>query len=116
MSDMADVGELVRRVMPEIGSAVAVYGSEVLTRVDGTAEAATRLGQRWLVRIFQGATDPVPIEVAIMDLAAAPGDADALAALRLQIRKVLAGDGELVAELAAMLSARVTTRPGKSRA
>lgn len=107
MPDVNEIEALVGQVVPAIGSAVAAYGTGVLTRAENeAAEASVRLGQRLLARILRRTSDPAPVEAAVADLAAVPGDGDALGALRLQIRKALAGDTELVAELAALLSAR----------
>lgn len=107
MPDVHDIEVVVGQVMPAIGSAVAAYGAGVLTRAeDEAAEASVRLGQRLLARILRRAADPSSVEAAVGDLVAAPGDGDAVGALRLQIRKALAGDAELVAELAALLPAR----------
>lgn len=107
MPDMHDVDTIVGQVVPMIGAAVGAYGEGVLSRAeDEAAEATVRLGQRVLARILHRAPNPVPMQAAVGDLAAAPGDADALAGLRLQIRKLLAADADLVAELAEMLPAR----------
>lgn len=107
MPDVNDVEVLVGQVVPAIGSAVAAYGAGVLTRAEDEAAGATvRLGQRLLARILHRAPDRASVEAAVKDLAVVPEDADALGALRLQIRKVLAGDAELVADLAGLLPAR----------
>lgn len=107
MPDVNDVEVLVGQVVPAIGSAVAAYGAGVLTRAEDEAAGATvRLGQRLLARILHRAADKASVETAVRDLAVEPGDADALGALRLQIRKVVAGDAGLVSELASLLSAR----------
>ncbi|GAA2049410.1 hypothetical protein GCM10009839_64180 [Catenulispora yoronensis] len=107
MPDVNDVEVLVGQVVPAIGSAVVAYGAGVLTRVeDESAKATVRLGQRLLARILHRAPNRASVEAAVTDLAAVPEDVDALGALRLQIRKVLAGDAELVAELSALMPAR----------
>ena len=107
MPDVHEVEVVVGQVVPAIGSAVAAYGAGVLTRAeDEAAEATVRLGQRVLARILRRAPDPAPVEAAVADLAADPADADALGALRLQIRKALVSDRDLIAEVAALLPAR----------
>jgi hypothetical protein len=105
--DVHDVEVVVGQVVPAIGSAVAAYGAGVLTRAeDEAADATVRLGQRLLSRILHRTPDPLPVESAVGDLAAAPDDADALAALRLKVRNVLKADAGLAAELAGLLPAR----------
>lgn len=107
MPDAHDVEVVAGQIVPVIGAAVAAYGAGVLSRAeDEAAEATVRLGQRLLSRILHRAPEPGPVEAAVGELAAAGDDADALAALRFQVRKVLAGDAGLVAELAGMLPSR----------
>lgn len=107
MPDVSDVEVLVGQVVPAIGTAVAAYGAGVLTRAEDEAAGATvRLGQRLLARVLHRASDPASVRAAVTDLAAGPEDVDAQGALRLQIRKALVGDAELVTELASLLPAR----------
>lgn len=101
---------LVGQVSPYVTAAVGAYGSTVLAKVNDEAAGATvGLGRRMLQRIFgsRGAGDAPH---AVADLAADPNDPDLQAALRVAIRKVLAVDTELAADLRAMLAAeaRVT--------
>lgn len=70
-----------------------------------SADATVGLGRRLLQSVWRRAGRPVAVEQAVADLAAAPDDADAPAALRLQVRKVLAADDELLREISAQLSA-----------
>ncbi|MFE4016819.1 hypothetical protein ACFXPZ_05185 [Streptomyces sp. NPDC059101] len=101
---MSNVEVMLGQIVPAAGAAVAVYGAAVLQRVEDEAAGATvRLGQRLLARIRGGAADPTAIDGAVTDLAADPDDPDALAALRLQIRRALAADPALVDEIAALL-------------
>lgn len=103
---MSDIEVMLGQIVPAAGAAVAVYGAAVLRRVEDEAAGATvRLGQRLLARIRGGAADPAAIDGAVTDLAADPYDPDALAALRLQIRRALAADPALVDEIAALLPA-----------
>ncbi|TKA02910.1 hypothetical protein FCI23_38265 [Actinacidiphila oryziradicis] len=97
------LGELV----PAVGAAVSAYGVGVLTRAEDEAAGATvRLGQRLLARILQRTGDRTPIGAAVTDLAEAIEDPDAMAAPRLQIKKLLTGDPELAIELSALLPER----------
>lgn len=101
---MAEVDVIVGQVVPVIGAAVGAYGAGVLTRVqDSAADATVGLGRRVLGRLLHHAAEREPLERAVVDLAANAGDPDALAALRLQVRGILARAPELVEELAGML-------------
>jgi hypothetical protein len=103
---VSDIEVMLGQIVPAAGAAVALYGAAVLRRAeDEAADATVRLGRRLLARIRGGAADPAPLDGAITDLAADPGDPDALVALRLQIRRVLAADPALVGDLAALLPA-----------
>jgi len=101
---VSEVDVILGQVVPVIGTAVGAYGAGVLTRVEqGAADATVGLGQRVLARLLHHAARPAQLEEAVADLAADGQDPDALAALRLQVRKILAASPELVAQLAAML-------------
>ncbi|MFD6885435.1 hypothetical protein [Streptomyces sp. NPDC059957] len=103
---MSNIEVMLGQIVPAAGAAVAVYGAAVLRRAEDEAAGATvRLGRRLLARIRSGAADPAAIDGAVTDLAADPADPDALAALRLQIRRALAADPALVDEIAALLPA-----------
>ncbi|MEU9188639.1 hypothetical protein AB0D14_29700 [Streptomyces sp. NPDC048484] len=93
-------------VTPYVTAAVAAYGTAVLTRAqDATADATVALGQRLLWRMLGRREDSTPLTAAVEDLAVNPGDSDAEAALRMQIRKVITDDAALFRELAAMVRA-----------
>ena len=101
---MPEIDMLVGQVVPAIGAAVGAYGAGVLTRVEeNAADATVSLGQRVLTRLLRQAARRAPLEEAVTDLAANGQDPDTLAALRLQVRKILAAHPELVPELAGML-------------
>ncbi|HEV2638995.1 MAG TPA: hypothetical protein VGX23_27875 [Actinocrinis sp.] len=101
---MSEVDVLVGQVVPVIGAAVGAYGAGVLTRVEqGAADATVGLGQKVLARLLHHTARPASLEEAVVDLAAHGQDPDALAALRLQVRKILADSPEVVKELAGML-------------
>lgn len=100
-----DAASLAADVSPYISAAVTAYGDAVLAKVrDDAASATVGLGRRLLQKVFghQGEGDPLP--GALADLTANPGDADALAACRLAIRKALAADPGLEADVRLMLS------------
>jgi hypothetical protein len=104
---VSELDVLVGEVVPLISGAVGAYGATVLSRTqDAAADATVRFGRLLLQRIWHRAPAPQALESAAKDLAESPQDADALAALRLQVRKVLAKDRDLVIELTAVLSAR----------
>ncbi|MFD7919002.1 hypothetical protein ACFV3R_07250 [Streptomyces sp. NPDC059740] len=110
---MPDVDMLVGQVVPAVGAAVSAYGTAVLTRAETEAAGATvRLGQRLLHRLLRRGPDPAALERAVTDLAAAEGDQDAVAALRLRVRQALHACPELAAELAGLLPAPAAASGG----
>jgi hypothetical protein len=99
------VVELAAQLMSYVIAAIRAYGGAVLQATqDDAAEATVGLGRRVLQRIFgtRAADEQVPEPVA--DVAADPGDEGAVAALRLAIRKALAADPRLRAEVEGMLA------------
>lgn len=107
MPDVQDVEAVVGQVVPMIGAAVAAYGGDVWSHAeDALAEGTVGAGRRMLIWLVGRVSKPERLREAVGELAAAPSDGDALAALRLQVRKVLTGDPGLVAEVAGMLPAR----------
>ena len=97
--------ELAALLMSYVTAAIGAYGGAVLEKAqDDAAEATVGLGRRVLQRIFgtRAAGEQVPEPVA--DVAADPQDEDAVAALRLAIRKALAADPGLRSEVEGMLS------------
>lgn len=106
MPDVHEVDVVVQKVVPAIGAAVAAYGADVLSQAESSATDATaRAGKKALTRLLDRAPNPAPVREAVGELAAAPGDTDAWAALRWLVRKVLTGDAELLTELAAEFAA-----------
>jgi hypothetical protein len=101
--------DLAGAVVPYIAAAAGAYGAAVVERIrddvaDTTANATVTLGRRILRRIMgreQGGARPV-VE-AVQDLAVDTADSDAVAALRLQLRKLLAADPVLASDLAQLL-------------
>jgi hypothetical protein len=101
-----DVATVAAEMTPYISAAVGAYGGAVLARVrDEAADATVGLGRRLLQRVFgqRDVTEPLPEPLA--NLAMDPRDADALAACRMAVRKALAADPVLMAEVRSMLAA-----------
>jgi hypothetical protein len=104
---VSEVESALAEVLPVMSAAAGAYGAEVLTRVeDAAADVTVGLGRRLLQRVWRGSARPEAVKAAVAELAEAPGDADALAGLRLQVRKVLAQDPQLLEEIAGLLPAR----------
>ena len=102
-----DVAAVVNDAWPFISAAVAGYGAAVLRISDeAAAEATVTLGRRILQRVFGRGMPPQ----ALTDLAADLQDSDLQAALRVTLRKLLAEDSELTAQIRDMLAGtRVVT-------
>ncbi|MFF4754782.1 hypothetical protein ACWD5R_17250 [Streptomyces sp. NPDC002514] len=104
----AEIVQFLGQAGPYLTAALGAYGAGVLTRaensaVDATANAGRRLLQAvWRRRDAQGRAE---LEAAVGDAVAEPDDADAAAALRQQIKRVLRDDAELLRELTALLPA-----------
>lgn len=111
---MLEVDVVLSQIVPAIGAAVGAYGTGVLVRTEAAAADATvSLGHRLLAKIMHRAPERARLEAAVADLAADGQDQDAVAALRLQLRKILAQDPQLIAELAEMVpSARQASVTG----
>jgi tetratricopeptide (TPR) repeat protein len=100
-----DVLSLAAEMTPFMSAAAAAYGGAVLARArDEAADATVGLGRRLLQRVFgtRGENEPLPDHLA--DLASSPQDEDALAAVRLAIRRAMAVDSALEADLRSMLA------------
>jgi hypothetical protein len=101
-----DVASLAAEMTPYVSAAVGAYGGAVLAKVrDEAADATVGLGRRLLQRIFGTKGDGELLPAPLADLAADPREADALAAVRLLVRKALAADPGLAAEVGSMLAA-----------
>ena len=105
-----EVVTLAAEVVPFASSAAAAYGGAVLARVrEDAADSTVELGRRLLQRIFGTRSEHEPIPEPVADVVADPADEDALAALRLAVRKALATDPGLQDEINDILSqAQVT--------
>jgi hypothetical protein len=100
-----DLASMAVEMTPYVSAAVGAYGGAVLARVrDEAADATVGLGRRLLQRIFGSRREGEPLPDPLSSLAADPGDADALAAVRLAIRQALAADPILEAEVRSMLA------------
>jgi hypothetical protein len=99
-----ELATLAVDVSPYVPATVGAYGTAVLVRVrDEAADATVGLGRRIMHRIF-GTRSPGDVPEAVADLAADPGDPDLQAALRVEIRRILATDPALVSEVRSMLA------------
>lgn len=101
-----DVASLAAEMTPYVSAALGAYGGAVLAKVrDDAADATVRLGRRLLQRVFGVRDEREPLPGPLAELAAEPRDEDARAAVRLAVRKALAGDPALEAEVRSMLAA-----------
>ncbi|WP_405931828.1 hypothetical protein [Streptomyces sp. NBC_00827] len=104
----AEIVQLVGQAGPYLTTAVGAYGVAVLTRAeDAAVDATANLGRRMLQAVWhrRDAQGRAELEAAVQDTAEAPGDEDAAAALRQQVKRALREDAELLAELARILPA-----------
>src|SRR5947208_1429140 len=106
---MTDVVALLETAGPYLSAVVRAYGAHVVERVqdeapDAAADATVGLGKRLLARLLRrGQSRPALVE-AVADLAANPDDEDFAAAVRAQVRKALAADGELAQQWEQLLA------------
>ena len=99
-----EVATLAADVVPYASAAAAAYGGAVLAKVrDDAADATVGLGRRLLQRIFGNRRVDEPLPGPVADVVADPADEDALAALRLAVRKALAADAGLQDQVRDML-------------
>jgi|SRR5271167_1415048 len=100
-----DVASVAAEMTPYISAAVGAYGGAVLAKVrDDAADATVGLGRRLLQKVFGHKDEGEALPAPLADLAADPQDGDALAACRLAVRKALAADPVLEAEVRSMLA------------
>jgi hypothetical protein len=96
---------LAGQVMPYMTAAAAAYGGAVLAKVrDDAADATVGLGRRLLQRIFGRREKHQDVPEPVQNLISFPQDGDAVAALRLAVRKALAVDAAMAGEIRAMLA------------
>lgn len=102
---MIEVAVLAGQVMSSVIAAVRAFGGRVLDQAqDDAAEATIGLGRRVLQKVFGTRTAGEPLPEPVADAVADPQDEDAVAALRLAIRKALAASPQLAAEVEGMLA------------
>jgi len=111
-----EVASLAAEMTPYVSAAVGAYGGAVLAKVrDDAADATVGLGRRLLQRVFgsrrEGEPPPEPLGALIAD----PEDDDALAAVRLAIRRALTDDPSLQAEVRSMLAGAAVTQQVRAR-
>ncbi|MEU4768013.1 hypothetical protein AB0H12_32660 [Actinosynnema sp. NPDC023794] len=100
----AEIAELANAVVPYVTAAAGAYGSAVLTKLqEQSADATVRTGGSLLRRLLGKEQSAPALEAAVLDLAEDTEDPDRQGALRLQIRKLLAEDEELRAEISDVL-------------
>jgi hypothetical protein len=106
-----DAVSLAAEMTPYVSAAVGAYGGAVLARLrDDAADATVGLGRRLLQRIFGSRGEAEPLPGPLADLVADPYDDDALAAVRLAVRKAMAADPALEAEVRSMLAGAGSVR------
>ena len=100
-----DAVSLAAEMTPYVSAAVGAYGGAVLAKLrDDAADATVGLGRRVLQRIFGSRAEGEALPGPLADLVADPYDDDMLAAVRLAIRKALATDPALAADVRSMLA------------
>jgi len=100
-----EIASMAAEMTPYISAAVSAYGGAVLAQVrDDAADATVGLGRRLLQKIFGHRTEAGALPGPLADLAEDPQDGDALAAVRLAVRKALDADPALAAEVREMLA------------
>ena len=106
----AEIAELANAVVPYVTAAAGAYGSAVLTKLqEQSADATVRTGGSLLRRLLRPEKSAPALEAAVLDLAEDTEDPDRQGALRLQIRKVLAEDDDLRAEISDVLKSAGAT-------
>ena len=100
-----DAVSMVAEMTPYVTGALGAYGAAVLVRArDEAADATIGLGRRLLQRIFGVQKEGEQLPEPLREVAADPQDHDALSVLRLRIRKELAADSQLAADVRTMLT------------
>ncbi|MFJ2958339.1 hypothetical protein [Streptomyces sp. NPDC087270] len=104
----AEIAQLVEQTGPYLSAALGAYGAGVLARAEDAAVGATANVGRNILHAVWRRRSPAgrpELEAAVREAAEEPGDTDAAAALRQQIKRTLREDPQLLAELAAQLPA-----------
>jgi hypothetical protein len=99
-----EIATLVTEATPYLTAALTAYGTAVLASIrDDAADATVGAGRRILQRVFGRGKGDEPLPVPLADVINDPGDADALGALRLAIRRELEGDPEMLTDVRAIM-------------
>ncbi|NAS20067.1 hypothetical protein GT755_00020 [Herbidospora sp. NEAU-GS84] len=118
-----DVAEVAAQVVPYVTAAIGALGGAVWTKTQdavvdaaagSVADGVVGWGRRLLGRVAEREEGRPALESAVADVAADPADQDAVAVLRVRIRKALAADPALAADIQQMLAAAapITAGPG----
>jgi hypothetical protein len=104
-----DVGGVVAAVVPYLGALAGAYGSAVVARVtedgpEAAADATVSLGRRLLRRLLTAPHSGQAIGAAVTELGEHPDDEDFAAVMRVQLKKAMADDPTLMAEIAQILT------------
>jgi hypothetical protein len=111
-----DVASLAAEIVPYMSAAASAYGGAVLARVrDDAADATVGLGRRLLQRVFGARAPGEQLPEPLADVVSNPRDEDAVAALRLAVRKALEASPTLTAEVESMLASAGVTGDGIRR-
>jgi|SRR5690242_14205078 len=96
---------LAGQMVPYMTAAAAAYGGAVLAKArDDAADATVGLGRRLLQRVFGRHGEHQDVPEPVENLISFPQDGDAVAALRLAVRKALAADAAMAGDVRAMLA------------
>jgi hypothetical protein len=114
-----DIGAVVAAVVPYLSALAGAYGHAVIEKVsdesaDAAADATVGIGRRILRRLLAIPHAGQAIGAAVTDLAEHPDDEDFTAGVRAQVKKAIAADPALLAEIAQLL-ADAEADPGKYR-
>ncbi len=103
---VSDLVSLVADMSPYVIAAVEADGRVVLATAatDEAADTTVQLGRRILQRVFRTHGQAEQPPQAIIDLAVEPHDPDLQAALRVEIRRAVAGDPQLAQDVRQMLA------------
>ncbi len=104
----AEIVQFVEQTGPYLSAALGAYGAGVLARAEDAAMGATANAGRRILHAVWRRRSPAgrpELEAAVREAAEEPGDANAAAALRQQIKRTLREDPQLLTELAAQLPA-----------
>ncbi|MCX4847375.1 hypothetical protein [Streptomyces sp. NBC_00893] len=111
---MNDALVLSQQIAPYVTAAISSYGTAVLTRsIDLSADGTVSLGQRLLDKILRRSAEQSSqreaVTSALQDLAGNPSDPDLQAVVRVQLKKLLMEEPELIRELSDIVAKQGTT-------